>query len=194
MAERSIDAETQAIEGPPPEGQDLSAMVARPQLVAEAMRQYQRPLGVYARKLCHGSSRYEDIVQETFLRLMSAARPPDHLGQWLFTVCRNLAFDIHRKEGRMSTMDLSIADGRGSTQATPAALAEHREQASLAMRAMDDLPDNQQEVVRLKFQNGFSYRQIAGITGLSVTNVGFLIHTAIQTMRRRMGVVVHPTA
>jgi RNA polymerase sigma-70 factor (ECF subfamily) len=40
-------------------------------------------------------------------------------------------------------------------------------------------------VIRLKFQNGFSYKQIAGITGLSVSNVGFLIHTGIQALRKR---------
>ena len=46
------------------------------------------------------------------------------------------------------------------------------------------LPDNQQEVVRLKFQDGLSYKEIAGVTGLTVSNVGFLIHTAIHTLRR----------
>jgi RNA polymerase sigma-70 factor (ECF subfamily) len=38
--------------------------------------------------------------------------------------------------------------------------------------------------VRLKFQNGFSYKEIARITELSVTNVGFLIHTAVTRLRR----------
>ena len=49
---------------------------------------------------------------------------------------------------------------------------------------LDRLPPNQQEVVRLKFQNGFSYKEIARITELSVTNVGFLIHTAVTNLRR----------
>ena len=40
--------------------------------------------------------------------------------------------------------------------------------------------------MRLKFQNGLSYKEIAHITNLSVTNVGFLIHTAIKTLRQRM--------
>ena len=37
--------------------------------------------------------------------------------------------------------------------------------------------------MRLKFQNGFSYTEIARITELSVTNVGFLIHTAVTRLR-----------
>ena len=62
-------------------------------------------------------------------------------------------------------------------------------------RAMRALPANQQEVLRLKFQNGFSYKQIAGITGLSVSNVGFLIHTGIQRLRKRFkatGLIARP--
>ena len=54
---------------------------------------------------------------------------------------------------------------------------------------MEDLPDNQQEVVRLKFQNGMSYKEIATVTELSVTNVGFLLHTAINTLRTRVAAV-----
>jgi len=45
------------------------------------------------------------------------------------------------------------------------------------------LPPNQQEVVRLKFQSGFSYKEIARITELSVTNMGFLIRTAVAKLK-----------
>ena len=55
-------------------------------------------------------------------------------------------------------------------------------QASL-LELIGHLPPNQQEVVRLKFQNGFSYKEISRITALSVTNVGFLIHTAVARLR-----------
>jgi RNA polymerase sigma-70 factor (ECF subfamily) len=48
------------------------------------------------------------------------------------------------------------------------------------------LSENQQEVVRLKFQSGLSYREISEITDLSVTNVGFLLHTALKKIRERL--------
>ena len=63
---------------------------------------------------------------------------------------------------------------------------EAAETQSELMRAIEDLPANQREVVRLKFQNDLSYKEIAEVTGLSVTNVGFLLHTAIEAMRRKM--------
>ena len=54
------------------------------------------------------------------------------------------------------------------------------------MQLLDGLPANQQEVIRLKFQHGFSYREISQISGHSVTNVGFLIHSGMKTLRQRM--------
>ena len=46
--------------------------------------------------------------------------------------------------------------------------------------------ENQREVVRLKFQAGLSYAEISRVTGHSVSNVGFLLHTALKTLRRQM--------
>ncbi len=66
---------------------------------------------------------------------------------------------------------------------------ELQESAAKALRYVGRLPDNQQEVIRLKFQHGLSYKQISAITNLSVSNVGFLIHVALKTLRQRMGVV-----
>jgi RNA polymerase sigma-70 factor (ECF subfamily) len=65
----------------------------------------------------------------------------------------------------------------------PGRSLEHAETHAAILRLIGDLPPNQQEVVRLKFQNGFSYKEIARITELSVSNVGFLIHTAVARLR-----------
>lgn len=60
---------------------------------------------------------------------------------------------------------------------------EAAETYAALLRMIEHLPPNQQEVVRLKFQNGFSYKEISRITELSVGNVGFLIHTAVARLR-----------
>ena len=51
---------------------------------------------------------------------------------------------------------------------------------------MHGLPDRQQEILRLKFQGGLSYRQIADVMDLTVSNVGFLIHTSIKALREQL--------
>ncbi len=71
-------------------------------------------------------------------------------------------------------------------QPEPAALAEQNDEAGRAQQLVHNLPDNQREVIRLKFQDDLSYREIATVTGLSVSNVGFLIHRGVKTLREQM--------
>ena len=63
---------------------------------------------------------------------------------------------------------------------------EKEEQISDILKILNTLPANQQEVLRLKFQGDLSYSEISRITSLTVSNVGFLIHTGIKTIRERI--------
>lgn len=152
------------------------------------MERHEGPLLRYATGILGGDLELgRDVVQETFLRLWRSGRTglEDHLPEWLFRVCRNHAIDVRRKERRMTRLSEQAEQTRPSPALSPAAAALKREAAGRAAEALTTLPVNQQEVLRLKFQNGFTYRQIAGITGHSVTNVGFLIHTGIGTIRKQ---------
>lgn len=71
-----------------------------------------------------------------------------------------------------------------AVDARPGRTLEAAETHAALLELIGHLPTNQQEVVRLKFQNGFSYKEISRITALSVGNVGFLIHTAVAHLRR----------
>ena len=75
---------------------------------------------------------------------------------------------------------------RPGSDPTPAAAFEQRESALLLRQLVADLPDNQQEVVRLKFEQGLSYREISEVTGKSVSNVGYLLHHGIAQLRQAM--------
>ena len=68
----------------------------------------------------------------------------------------------------------------------PGASLEREEAMSQVLRLMETLPKNQREVLRLKFQCDLSYKEISEITQLSVTNVGFLLHTAIKSLRKEL--------
>lgn len=157
--------------------------------VSAAVACHQAPLLRYATRLLHGDAdRARDVVQDTFIRLM--AQPPGevdgHEAEWLFTVCRNRATDLLRKEGRMSFFAEGQVERLTAAEPRPGAGLERAEQHAAVLKLIDQLPRNQQEVVRLKFQNGFSYQEISRITSLSVTNVGFILHTALKSLRRQM--------
>lgn len=156
--------------------------------VHAALRQYEGPLIRYAAQITGDLDRARDVVQDTFIRLCAEkqSRVEPYLAQWLFKVCRNRALDVRRKESRMKTLDETEMNSQISTEPSPAAAMERRETTGEVLRLLGTLSENQQEVVRLKFQNGLSYQEISTITNLTVTNVGFLIHTAIKSLRQQM--------
>lgn len=159
------------------------------QWIRDALEEHERPLLSYAAKLFHGDvERARDAVQDTFLRLCKQPREKvdDHLAQWLFTVCRNRVFEVCRKEGRMKPLtdvDMAVKPASGPS---PAADAIRHDRAARVAELIAELPERQQELLRLKFQNNLSYKQISSITELSVSNVGYLLHTGIQALRNRM--------
>ena len=157
---------------------------AQSEFIKRALEQYESPLIHYALRLTGNLDRARDVVQDTFLKL---CRQPSvsfdgNLAKWLFTVCRNGAFDLQRKERRMTTA-AELSEQPSTTHQSPEATVIARDSAERVFRILDQLPENQQEVVRLKFQNEMTYQEIADVTGLSVTNVGFLLHTALKRLR-----------
>jgi RNA polymerase sigma-70 factor (ECF subfamily) len=162
---------------------------SRDELLRSAVDRFERPLLAYAQRVAPDADRARDAVQETFARLCD--HPPadlnGHLTEWLYTVCRSRCLDQRRKEKRVTPMTQAQAESFISTSAAdPARVTEQRDATSHVLRQLERLPANQQEVLRLKFQHGMCYREIAAITGLSETNVGFLIHTGLKTLRERL--------
>jgi RNA polymerase sigma factor (sigma-70 family) len=152
------------------------------------MERHESPLLRYTARILGGDlERSRDVVQDTFMKLWKSDRfgVDDNVGQWLFAVCRNGALDVLRKEKRMIRLSDNIEKTRADKSRGPQTIAEKQESAGNVISAVAQLPENQQEVLRLKFQDGFTYKQIARITGLSVSGVGFHIHTAMQTLRRK---------
>lgn len=152
--------------------------------VSEIQKRHGRELLGYARGLTKSCEEAEDMVQEVFLRL--CRQDPERLGErareWLYTVCRHLAVDAWRRKGRNPmTRELpDVIDG----QPGPESLALLDEDSAQLTKALARLPDPQKEVLRLKFHGGFSYAEIARITGKSVSHVGVTIHVALKALRK----------
>lgn len=160
------------------------------------LEDYQAPLVRYAAHITGDLDLARDVVQDTFLRLwkQKKQRVEGHLAQWLFRVCRNRALDVLRKEKRMKPMTGTLNLEPASSAPGPAQLLERREVMSRVLLAMESLPPREQEVLRMKFQNGLSYREIAATVGISVSNVGYLIHTAVKKVRAELERRSHPAA
>lgn len=63
---------------------------------------------------------------------------------------------------------------------------EDRMTVGEVLRTIRDLPPKQREVLKLRFCDGHSYRGISERTGLSVSYVGFLLHTSLKSVRGQL--------
>ena len=153
---------------------------SKSQWIVDALDLYEDALLRYATWVLRDAELAREVVQETFLRLCREERSKltDHIAQWLFTVCRNLAFDTRKREARMTPLE-NAEIGVDSN-------LEKREAVGEIFRMVESLPKNQREVVYLKFQCDLSYKEIAEVTKLSIGNVGFLIHTALRAIRKQV--------
>jgi len=150
------------------------------QWIVDAIGTYEDSLLRYATWMLRDWDLAREVVQETFLRLCreEPSKVDGHIPQWLFTVCRNLAFDTRKREARMTPLqetDIGVDSN-----------LEQREAVGEIFRLVETLPKNQREVVYLKFQCDLSYKEISEVTRLSIGNVGLLLHNALGAIRKRV--------
>lgn len=161
------------------------APVTRERFVENAIATYQSQLIGYATTLLHDADRARDVVQDTFIRLCNQ-EPEDvaeHLKTWLFTVCRNRAIDLLRKDKRVEPIDEMRWKKTAGPDMPPDRELLARERLDEVMHHLNRLPDNQRDCILLKFQQGLSYKEIENVTGLKQGNIGFLIHTGLKRVR-----------
>lgn len=128
----------------------------------------------------------EECVQHAFTRAWRAATtfdPQRDLRPWLATITRRTAIDIHRREARQRDRPSADVDD------TVVPLAFERTWEMFEVRAaLDQLPDDEREVVRLSHFEGFSHSAIAERLGVPIGTVKSRSHRA---HRRLAGMLSH---
>ena len=137
-----------------------------------------------------GRAAAEDLAQESFMRLHHRgldSLPEGEARFWLFRVARNLALnELSRGRTRRRLFD-RVAAAFGSRAADPEReyeAAEHRELVHGLLRL---LPEQQRAALLLREQEEMSYREIAGVLGVSEAKVKVDIFRARTTLRQRSG-------
>jgi RNA polymerase sigma factor (sigma-70 family) len=156
--------------------------------IREALGRFEGQLLRYAFRLTGNLETGREVVQETFLRLCGQ-QPEDlngELAAWLYTVCRHRALDVLRKEKRMALLTENQTAEVVTPEREPREELEKTEQIEQVRQMLTTFTDQQQEVVRLKYIEGLSYRDISQVTGLSQGNVGYLLHMALKRIREQL--------
>lgn len=158
------------------------------QWVRDALNRYERPLVRYATRFTGDLEAARDVVQDTFVKLCreQPSKLNGRLAPWLYTVCRNRALDVRKKEGRMHTLEQRTAEDRPDAALGPDGRASMREEHALVLEAVATLPANQQEAFRLKFEHGLTYRDISHVMNMPLSTVNYTIAQALRAVRERL--------
>jgi RNA polymerase sigma factor (sigma-70 family) len=151
-----------------------------------ALERHEAALVGFAARITGDLEAARDVVQETYLKLCAERREAvePHLAEWLFTVCRRGALDVRRKRNRAET-EVEDMDRHASSDGAVGAL-EVEEEGARAIALLGRLPEKQREALRLRFQGGLSYKEIARVTDQSIGNVGWLIHMGLKSLREQL--------
>src|SRR6266700_8113071 len=142
----------------------------------------------YALRLAGDRAVAEDIVQETFMRLhaqFDQVRKPRH---WLYRTAHNLALNHRRQAGKIVPLDFGADEGGPAVNeaADPQPLPDEQsarwEGIGLIRLSIESLDGRSRELIRLKFHENLSYKEMSARTGLTVGNVGYVLHHAIKAM------------
>ncbi len=131
-----------------------------------------------------------DITQDAFLRVHKHWGRRDNsrpFAPWLYSIIRNLVIDLYRKRGTRKETELDETYPQESPRPGPAVLAEKNELKERVWLAINQLSPEQKEVIVLRDLQGFAYKEIAEITGNSLTTENSRLHDAREILRRKLG-------
>ena len=160
----------------------------------ELLARYQGKLFNYIYFIVRNQEIAEDIFQETFVKAITTIQQGRYtasgkFGAWLTRIAHNMIIDGFRQERSENTIsndetevdllnDMDLCDDNIETQIiNEQTLADVR-------RLVDALPDNQREVVYMRFYQDLSFKEIADITGVSINTALGRMRYALLNMRR----------
>src|SRR5258708_4400841 len=173
--------------------------------ISEAINREQSRLRNFIRKRVPDPSDAEDILQDVFYELVQAYRlmkPVEQVTAWLFRGARNRITDLFRKkrpdlladEPGAVTLGFANEDGEGlnledmlpSPDAGPEAAYARNVLLEELEAAIEELPEDQREVFIAHELKGYSFKELAAQTGVSVNTLLSRKHYAVLQLRERL--------
>ena len=175
-------------------------MAQQDQRISEAINREHARLRNFIRKRVADQGDAEDILQDVFYELVEAYRmmkPVEQVTAWLFRVARNRITDLFRRKKREASRNeptgvtddgevLQLDDLLPSPDAGPEAAYTRRVLSEELDAALDELPDEQREVFVAHELMGYSFKELAAQTGVSVNTLLSRKHYAILHLRERL--------
>ncbi len=150
------------------------------------LARYQQKIYSYILFLVHDDEVADDLFQETFMKAIVTIRQGRYVesgrfSAWLTRIAHNLVIDKYRQDRNSNVISNDASDADLFNDATLSDITVEMkmitEQSLTDVgRLLKELPDNQKEVLYMRFYQDLSFKEIADATGVS-------INTALGRMR-----------
>jgi RNA polymerase sigma-70 factor (ECF subfamily) len=166
---------------------EVSGPAAR-ETIEELFAALESPLLSYARRLAGDPATAEDVVQDAFMKLHAQFAEVREPRRWLYRTVHNQAINHRRQAGKIVPLHPVSEDvGPDSAESTdPQPLPDEAiarwEGIGLVRLSLETLDERSRELIRLKFTENLSYKEIGVRTGLKTGHVGYLLHHALKSV------------
>ena len=162
---------------------------------------HRAPVYNFILRLAGSPARAEDLLQETWLKVVRGAQdwqPKARFTTWVYTIARNLCVDSARKESyrKADSLDAPVgAGGEGRAlaetlpddgRASPDRGAHNQRLRPLIEKALLSLPTEQREVFLLREYSGIPFKEIAQVTGVPEPTVKSRMRYALEGLRKKL--------
>ena len=141
-----------------------------------------RPLWAYLARVSGNRTLADDLLQECYLRFLSARIPEDELAcrRYLFRIGTNLLRDHWRRPAHLTLDELPHEPAAPHDTAG----TDRMDAQNLLSSAFPSLRPRERQLLWLAYAEGASHREIAQITGLRETSIRLLLFRAKHKLAR----------
>ncbi len=173
------------------DGEVLSYSLESPDAFAEIVGRYQRLFLRKAKEITGNEDDAHDIVQETFVRIYSAAKKFRHVQgasfrSWAYTILLNRCYTFYRVEKKRMSLVISLDPEYADV--VPDVVEIQSREKMLSMEDMlglvSQLPAKLKRMVEMHFIRGIGQKEIAAHENMSPVAVRVRIHRAKKELRR----------
>jgi RNA polymerase sigma factor (sigma-70 family) len=147
-----------------------------------SVEEFADPIYRFIRGNLKDENRANDIVQDSYERLWKHVTELEYpiVKSWLFSTAYHIMIDIIRRENRITNLE-------GIPEQEALYETQYSDLSEILNKALDLLPEQQKTSVMLRDYEGYSYKEIGDITGLSEAQVKINIYRGRVALKNYIG-------
>jgi RNA polymerase sigma-70 factor (ECF subfamily) len=162
---------------------------------------WEKPIFNFVYKYVGDAAAAQDLVQDTFVRVLRSIRQYGHRGafsSWLYSIAVNLCKDHLKRKKRRTVVSLhdyyttasgrrvSVKDEVPDEEARADAGAEAADRERLVQRLLAGLSEDQRVVILLREYQALTFPEIAEVLGVPENTAKARLHRGLHAMRRQL--------